>query len=275
MDTMKTRRVISLTAVLSFIVMLLTSVILYIVPSGRIAYWANWQLWGLDKGQWAAIHINTGFLMLLALSVHIYFNHKAIFTYLKNRTRQIQLFNRDFNSALVIVAVCVLGTYSEIPPFSSILSLSESIKADAALEYGEPPYGHAELSTLNKFSKTMGFDPEQSLAVLRKVGFEVENGNQQIKAIAEANSTSPQHLLLAMQANSTPVTAQSLDEAPSGLGKLSISTVCQRYGFDLDKTLAMLQAQGLEASNDSTMKELANQLSVSPHDIWDSLVANQ
>ena len=38
---MKYRRVIALTAFLTFSVMLVSSIVLYIAPQGRIAYWAN------------------------------------------------------------------------------------------------------------------------------------------------------------------------------------------------------------------------------------------
>ena len=71
---MNIRKISSLTATLSFILMLPTAIILYIVPQGRIAYWADWHLWGLTKTQWGAIHINLGLLFLITLSLHIYYN---------------------------------------------------------------------------------------------------------------------------------------------------------------------------------------------------------
>jgi hypothetical protein len=40
---MKLRKITSLTALLSFVLMLVTSIILYIVPQGRVAYWADWR----------------------------------------------------------------------------------------------------------------------------------------------------------------------------------------------------------------------------------------
>jgi len=80
----KIRKIASLTAALSFIVMLLTNIILYIVPQGRIAYWADWRLWNLTKEQWGNIHINTGILLLTALGFHIYYNWKPILSYLKD-----------------------------------------------------------------------------------------------------------------------------------------------------------------------------------------------
>ena len=56
--------------------MLLISVILYIVPQGRVAYWADWRLWGLIKSHWGNIHINLVLLFLIAVSLHIYYNWK-------------------------------------------------------------------------------------------------------------------------------------------------------------------------------------------------------
>jgi hypothetical protein len=82
---MNIRRNTSLTAFLSFFFILLTSVVLYIVPQGRMAYWADWHLWSLSKDQWGAIHINVGFLFLLTLLLHIYYNWKPITLYLQNR----------------------------------------------------------------------------------------------------------------------------------------------------------------------------------------------
>ncbi|MGB5619617.1 MAG: DUF4405 domain-containing protein [Desulfobacterales bacterium] len=73
---MKIRKITSLTAGLAFIVMLVTSIILYVVPQGRVAYWADWKLWGLTKTDWGNIHINLGLLFLIALFLHIYYNWK-------------------------------------------------------------------------------------------------------------------------------------------------------------------------------------------------------
>ena len=43
------RKTISLTALLSFILLMLTSIILYIIPAGRVAYWADYHLGGSPK----------------------------------------------------------------------------------------------------------------------------------------------------------------------------------------------------------------------------------
>ena len=63
---------------ISFVLCILTSVTLFIVPHGRIAYWADWRLWGLSKTQWSDLHLNLGILLLLAGFFHIYYNWKPI-----------------------------------------------------------------------------------------------------------------------------------------------------------------------------------------------------
>lgn len=80
---MTMRKITSLTATLAFILMVTTSIILYVVPQGRVAYWADWRMGGLSKAQWGDIHINVGLLFLLALGLHIYYNWKPLMANLK------------------------------------------------------------------------------------------------------------------------------------------------------------------------------------------------
>jgi uncharacterized membrane protein YedE/YeeE len=107
---MKIRKITSLTAGLAFIVMLVTSIILYVVPQGRVAYWADWKLWGLTKTDWGNIHINLGLLFLIALFLHIYYNWKPLINYLKDKSKRIKVFTSEFNAALIITILFVLGT---------------------------------------------------------------------------------------------------------------------------------------------------------------------
>ena len=150
---MNIRRTVSLTAALAFVVMVLTSIILYIVPQGRVAYWADWRLMGLSKTQWGAVHINMGLLFLIALGLHVYYNWKPLTQYLKDRARNWKVFTPEFNLAALVVGVFTVGTLAGWPPFATILVIQDGIKDAAAEKYGEPPYGHAELSTLRIFAR--------------------------------------------------------------------------------------------------------------------------
>ena len=91
---MNIRKITSMTMLLSFIFCILTSVILYIVPQGRVAYWADWHMWGLTKTDWGNLHINLGFLFIFAGLLHLYYNWSVITAYMKNRARQVKVLDR-------------------------------------------------------------------------------------------------------------------------------------------------------------------------------------
>ena len=172
---MNIRKITSLTALISFVLIILTSVILYIVPHGRIAYRSDWHLWGFSKTEWGNLHINLGVLFLLAIFLHIYYNWKPIINYMKNRAKKVTVFTNNFNAALVITLVFALGTYFMIPPFSTLLIFSESIKDAGAIKYGEPPFGHAELAPLDSLIKKTGLDSRQSLDKLKVAGIKFDS----------------------------------------------------------------------------------------------------
>ena len=155
---------------ISFVLCILTSVILYIVPHGRIAYWADWRLWGLSKTQWSDLHLNLGILLLLAGFFHIYYNWKPITSYLKNRVKHIRVFTANFNIALLFTLLFAIGTLFEIPPMSTIVDFGESIKDAAAVKYGEPPYGHAELSSLKILARKEHLDLKKCAGLLLQAG---------------------------------------------------------------------------------------------------------
>lgn len=268
---MKIRRIISLTAFLSFLLTLLTSVILYITPHGRVAYWADWKLWGLDKDQWGAVHINLGTLFILALLWHIYNNWLPIKNYLKNKARQLRIFTPEFVVALIVTLVVTLGTLFLVPPFSSFLDLGENIKEDLAKKYGEPPYGHAELSPIRSFARTVGLDLDESLQRLEEAGIKVESEDITIKELAVANGVSPQHIYLTMLPEEDPnAEPKPLPEtSPVGTGKKTLSDFCQEYGLDAAEVAGILKEQGFEATPDMTMKAIAESKGTNPSSLFD------
>ena len=252
------RKITSLAALLSFILLMLTSIILYIVPAGRVAYWADYRLWGLTKGEWGNLHINLGVLLLLSIILHTYYNWNAVMAYMKNKAKEFKLFTREFNAALVIVVLFSFGTYFEVPPFSTILSIGESISADAEKFYGEPPYGHAELSSIKTFSKKMNLDLELSMQRLKDAGFTVKNSDQPLLEIAASKQTSPKEIYLVISPLSERVKSTFPDQAPSGLGKRPLIDLCQEYSVNSKTVLQILADHGIQAKEEMNLKEIAD-----------------
>ncbi len=82
------RKVTALTLAISGLIELITSVVLYILPSGRVAYWSNYQLFGLSKTEWGNIHITVGTLFVVMGAILRYLNQSiavAMFYVFPNR----------------------------------------------------------------------------------------------------------------------------------------------------------------------------------------------
>ncbi len=268
----KIRRIVSLTALLSFVLVVLNSVALYIAPHGRIAYWADWRFLGLSKTQWANQHIIVGLLFLIALLLHIYYNWNPMVTYLKNKARKIKIFTPNFNIALALTILFTIGAYAEVAPFNWVVDFSESIKERVAENQGEPPYGRAETSTLKTFADKTGLDLNDSLARLKQAGIKADNPEQTLLEIARLNKTSPQNLYEIMKPGRETKPAATLPETPpQGLGKKTLSAVCNQYGLDTTVIITTLNARGIIASPDSSIKQIAEQQDLNPADIYEAI----
>jgi hypothetical protein len=269
---MKIRKITSLTALVSFLLLILNSIVLYIVPHGRVAYWADWRLWGLTKTEWGNQHIIIGVLFLIAIALHIYYNWKPIVAYLKNRARQFKLFTKDFNIALAISIICVVGAYVEVPPFNWVLDFGESIKNSAAQKYGEPPYGHAELSTLKTFAFRTGLDLAGGMAQLKKAGVRFESEKQTLLEIAKQNRMTPQQVYFAMQTEEKPGAIKSLpDNLQKGMGKRAIADICREYNLDVVAVLRAFADSDITATADTTIRQIVEKYEISSGEVYQIL----
>ena len=270
---MTVRKITSLTATLAFILMVVTSIILYLVPQGRVAYWADWRMWGLTKTQWGDVHINVGLLFLLALCLHIYYNWKPLMAYLKDRAKQMKVFTPSFNVALTVCVLTVAGTLILVPPFSWVLDFNTVLKDAGAEKYGEPPYGHAELSSLNTFAKKMGIDAGAARQRLENEGFQVAGGDQTLQAMASINSTTPKALYEAMQgaAESTSPKKGLPDTAAPGTGQLTIAEICTTYGLDSQMLLSALETKNISATTTDSLRNIAERHGMGSVDLYETI----
>lgn len=267
------RKITSLTSFLSLIITLITSVVLYIVPQGRVAYWADWHLMGLSKEQWGDIHITVGTLFLVMLFIHLWLNWKPITAYMKNQAREMVVMTKPMIISVAITLFVGVGTLFHLPPMQQVLDLGASIK-DAAVEtYGNPPYGHAELSPLKKFCGFLGFDANEALAALKERGYGEEiTLETEIKDIARTKGVSPQQVLDDIRAalGGDPFAALPAN-APEGTGKLKLADLAKSFGLPMDDVLAKLAGQSIEATPDMNMKQIAKKNGMSPKDVYTAL----
>jgi hypothetical protein len=235
-----------------------------------VAYWSDWHLLGLSKTQWGDLHVNFGLLFVLFGLIHVYYNWKPLVSYLKNKSRKLSVFTRNFSIALILTVACAVGTYLELPPFKWVLSISSAIKDAASRTYGEPPYGHAELSSLKLFSKRMGLDLEASMAALEKAGIRFESETQSILEIAQANGLTPKVVYEKMLTEPRDTGEGALPAFPQpGLGNRTVADLCSEYGVDATAVFNLLKERGFQATPEMTFREIAEANDTSPADVYE------
>ena len=286
---MRVRRLVSLTAFVSFIFLSFTGVMLFFSPQGRVAYWSGWRLIGLSKEQYGALHTTFMVLFLVAGIWHIVLNWKPIVTYLRERTRKVKVFTPEFYAAVTLCLLFFAGTLLGLFPFQQLLNVGDLVKDYWENTSGSPPWGHAELSPLERFCRGMEdferlenrreviIDCGEALVALREAGIEVDNTSQQLIDIASANSTTPQvlaEIILSVARPGQRELDDSLREQSgpfvmpySGLGRLTMRQYAERYGADVAAVLSILRDKGIELDPDKRLREEADRFGTDPEGI--------
>jgi hypothetical protein len=144
------RAFISLGLFISFIMLLLSGVILYVGPSGKGAPGVVWEIIGLTKQGWQKQHIIFGFTFAILSLFHLSaMNWKTFFSYLKSKTtagisRPVEL------AVIVLLALFVgIGTHFDLKPFSSVLDFGKTISKswngnNAQQQERSPKYGNPD-----------------------------------------------------------------------------------------------------------------------------------
>ena len=175
-----------------FAVMTVTGLVLFVTPPGRVAYWTNWALVGLEKSDWAAVHIVFSLLFVLAGAIHLFFNWKPFKHYLVEKFANHLKLRAESVIGTAAVGVILVGTLFGWPPFSWIINLNETLKDSwAAAGWAEPPFGHAEDVSLKVLGMRTGREPRAMLEALRDAGYRVDDPGQRVQDIANANGVTP------------------------------------------------------------------------------------
>ncbi|MCI5125649.1 MAG: DUF4405 domain-containing protein [Candidatus Electrothrix sp. AR5] len=193
------RKTTSLILVFSGFIEFITSIFLYMAPMGRIAYWHDYRFLWMNRAQWRDIHITVGILFLLAAFIHIYLNWRPLLAYLKNKSKQLTIFNKNFTIAFFITLYFMIGTLYSLPPMVQIIQFGKDLTAQANNKYSEPPFHHAERASLQKFCAKMKISPKSAAALLKGAGITVEGFDKKMMQIAKKNSRSPQQIYEILQ----------------------------------------------------------------------------
>jgi hypothetical protein len=268
---MKFQRFVSLSAAISFVIIAISSTILYFFPNRKVTSWSEWSFLGLDKQQWDNLHINLGIFFIIMIVWHIYYNWKPIKNYLKIK-KKWKIFTKEFNYAIIWNILFIVGTITMIPPFSILVNIGNGIKAKNFLNDSNPPFGYAEYTTLKDFCTICNIDINIASKELTKHNIKF-NQKQTLKLIAQNNITSPKKIYNIIKNNNTKYILPS--ELPIGIAHKNLIKLKEEYDINLNKLLKHLSYYNIKANIDDSFKKIAKQNSLHPAQLYNMLLASQ
>lgn len=223
---MKIRRLVSLVALLSFCVMAFTGIVMFLAPQSRVAHWSGWELFGLSKRDYDAVH--SAFMLLFLVSVvwHTILNWRPLVEYFKNRSRKLTVFTPEFSVAVAICGLFFVGTIWRLTPIDQYLGLGSVAKQYWEGTLGSPPWNPADATPLSHFCRGMEdvewratqrsitINCDDALSALRRAGIDVEDTSQPLDDIAAANGTSPRAVAEVIMTIARPTPAAAEDSPP-------------------------------------------------------------
>ncbi|WP_024788259.1 DUF4405 domain-containing protein [Lebetimonas sp. JH369] len=240
------------------IIIIFSGIVLYIMPHGRVAYFTGWKFLGIDKDGWDNLHVIFGFFMVIVAIWHIVVNWRALKKYL--------FLQKESVFALLIIALVSIGTIKNIQPFKSVSDLEEYIKNSWEVSKSEIPIAHGELLSLKDFCDKLNIPLNQATDILKEKGIKF-NVNETLKEIANKNNLTPVKIyeIIKPKKNSN---FQNVKFIPgSGIGKMTLSDFCKKYGCNVNETIKTLKSKGINAKKTQTLREIAEDNKITPIDI--------
>jgi hypothetical protein len=267
----------------SFLILTVTGIVLYVVPHGRVAYWVQWSLAGMEKDQWGWVHMMFGGVFILSGAAHLYFNWKPFTAFLVGKAKGHLALKREILIATTITVFLFVTSVMNAPPASWVISLNEAIKSSwVSSPELEPPFGHAEQVSLAGLARKLHLELEPAVAELRRRGFAGVDPSSTLEEVARANGTVPMKIYeVIRQYEARPtesvgeLTIEELEAryAGTGLGRKTLAELCDIAGVDPLTCLDRLTRAGIAKDLGEQTKSVAEKHDRRPIEILSIVIA--
>ena len=258
----------------SFFVIALTGLALYIAPPGRVAKWVNWELIGLSKEGWQALHTNFSYLFLVLSIFHLFsINWKVFLSYVKKRAGSGIHRKKELAAGTILFLVVFLGTLFQVPPMQTVMDIGEYFTESWEKKEEKAPMPHTEALTVVEVSeKLVKVSPGEIVKKLEAAGLKNVGKEMTLKEIGEENSTSPFEIyqMIVADAETRKMDFAALKEG-SGIGRKTLDEISELTGVPVEVLLERFKAEGIEATADEKLKEIANRTGRTPFELVELL----
>lgn len=249
----------------SFIIIIISGIVLYVSPPGRYANWVNWKILGSTKAGWQALHTVFSYTFVVLSVFHLFtINWKAFLSYLKSKKQSGLNKKREFYISTALMAVFFFGTIYSIPPFKSVMDFGEYLTESWEKVEEEPPIPHAELLTLTELAVQLKLSSVKEITrKLTLYEIEFDNTEQTLQEIAKINETTPIGIYNQISKKS------GAKKQGSGIGRKAIETFAVEVGKTPDEVMRILKKNGIKAEKGQTLREIGDNNNIPPKDIFE------
>ncbi len=191
----------------AFLVMVVSGVVLYVAPRGRVANWTEWSVLGLDKEQWSDLHMAAAVLFLAVVVLHIIFNWRVLVNYVCSRPARPRARLRELAAAGILTVMVAAGTISELPPFSAVEKVNTTIKdyweKRTADRVTRAPSTWVQEANLPSFAAWAGVSFADMMSAFEEAGYPVKDPTMSINEFARHHGVSSEILFALARSRAT------------------------------------------------------------------------
>lgn len=261
---------VSFSLVWSFLIILISGIVLYIAPPGRVSNWTNWMLFGFSKAGWQAIHTIFSLTFVFLSVFHlIVFNWKVLWFYFVSKTSKGINKQKELLVSTVLIIVVFLGTYFNTQPFKAVIDFGEWTTESWEIKEEQAPIPHAELLTIRELSeKYVKMSADSILLLIKQKGLIADSTGQTISKISELNNLTPAKLYsIIIPANKNSAIETTHIPQMQGLGRKTIREIANERGIDVNDLTEVLRKNNIKANPDDKIKAVAESAGKTPIEI--------
>ena len=184
----------------------------------------------------------------------------------------------EFLITLIISIFIIVATLFNIEPFKTVIKWNDDIKNYwAGQAQAQPPIPHAEDMDVTEFCKNFNIPFESFERKLNLKGWEFKDANEMIKDIASRNRISPADIYRYLKPSAynnqgrgqgqVQGQGQGRGGQSQGWGRKSLQDVCKSLNKDVDVVIKKLSANGVKASRNELLRNIAMNNNLRPTDI--------
>lgn len=163
------RGLVTYLVTLSFFIMLVSGVVVFLAPSGQVARRIGWSLIGLGRAEWQTLHISFAVVFIAFGLIHLTLNWRALLHHLRDRASKHLTLKWEAALALAVTAWLIASALVPLRPASNLHDLNEYFRKTF---WADAQRGQRTRATPFAVEATDG-DPAKADAVLPEQHFPV------------------------------------------------------------------------------------------------------